>query len=64
MPDTPIMPPNKRVDELTTQITFDTFDKFKHIKRRGERDTAMIDYLGKELALAWAKLEMYENKEK
>lgn len=50
----------KRVEELTTQITFDTFDKFKHIMNRRERDTKMIDYLGKELALVLAKLEVYE----
>lgn len=61
MPDTPIKPPNKRVEELTTKITFDTFDKFKHITNRQERQQWMIDYLGKELALAWAKIEIYEN---
>lgn len=63
MPNDPIKPPNKRVEELTTKITLETFEKFKHITNKRERDTKMIDYLGKELALAWAKLEIYENKE-
>jgi len=60
MPDTPIKPPNKRVEELTTEITFEVFEKFKHITNKRERDTRTIDYLGKELALAKAKLEVYE----
>ena len=61
MPDTPIKPLRERVNELTTEITGLIAEKFKHIINRRERDTKMIDYLGKELALAWAKLEIYEN---
>ena len=60
MPDPPIKPPNKRADELTTQITFETFEKFSHIRMINERNTAMIDDLGKRLAFALAKIEIYE----
>ena len=61
MPDK-IKPLKERVNELTTQITSEIHEKFKHIINRRERDTKMIDYLGKELALARAKLEIYQNK--
>lgn len=60
MPDPPIKPPNKRVEELTTQTTFEVFEKFKHIKNINERNQWSIDYLVKELALAKAKIEIYE----
>ena len=53
-------PLKERVNELTTFITSMIDKKFKHIKNRQERQQWQIDHLGKELALAWAKLEIYE----
>lgn len=60
MPDTPIKPPNKRVDELTTETTIEISELFPDITNVRERQTKIIDYLGKELALARAKIEIYE----
>ncbi len=63
MPDPPIKPPNKRVDELTTKITIEISELFLDVTNVRERQTKIIDYLGKELALVRAKIEIYEGKE-
>lgn len=60
MPDTPIKPPNKRVDELTTQITSKISKMFPDISNIKERQTKIINDLGKELAIAMALIEEYE----
>lgn len=53
MPNTPIKPPNKRVDELTTKITLSLHKDFK-------TETEMIDFLVNELATKTALNEEYE----
>ncbi len=60
MPDIPIKPPNKRIEELTTEITFEAFEKYKYIKNKQERDQWIIDYLGKKLAYSRALCEEYK----
>lgn len=58
MPDK-AKPLRERVNELTTQITAEISEMFPEVTNKRERDTKIIDYLGKELALALAKLEIY-----
>jgi hypothetical protein len=53
MPNTPIKPPNKRVDELTTEITLNLHESF-------DNETQMIDYLVRELATKTVLNEEYE----
>jgi len=63
MPDLPIKPPNKRVAELMTELTEETFEKFKHEKNFDRARNRMITFLIEELANAKCKIELYENSE-
>lgn len=56
----PTKPLQERVDEIRTKITLETHTKFKHIKRMRERNQEMINYLGEQLSLALAELEIYK----
>lgn len=58
MTDVPTVPPNKRVSDLTTEITLDLHEKFKNEKDFKKRDTEMIDYLIKKLAYHKALIEV------
>lgn len=60
MTDVPTVPPNKRVSDLTTEITLNLHEKFKDEKDFKKRDTEMIDYLVKKLALCKASFEYHE----
>jgi len=58
MPDLPIKPPNKRVDELTTEITLDIFEKFKTESDLQKRNNEIITYLIKQIAILKANTEL------
>lgn len=53
-------PLKERVNELTTQITFEISEMFLDITNKRERDTKIIDRLGKQLARLRAELEIYK----
>lgn len=59
MPDVPIKPPNKRVDELVTELTLSVSEKFEDEKILIKRYSHMITHLTKELAIALLKIEAY-----
>lgn len=60
MPDVPIKPPNKRVDELVTELTLSVSEKFEDEKILVKRYNKMLTHLTRELAIALLKLEAYE----
>ena len=60
MPDPPVRPPGKRVDELTTELTFEINEKFQGEAIRNRRNTLMINHAIKELAYFKALCEEYE----
>lgn len=60
MPDVPIKPPNKRVDELVTELTISVSEMFEDEKILVKRYSKMLTHLTKELAIALLKLETYE----
>lgn len=60
MPDVPIKPPNKRVDELVTELTLSVSEQFEDEKILVKRYSKMLTHLTKELAIALLKLEAYE----
>lgn len=60
MPDVPIKPPNKRVDELVTELTLSVSEMFEDEKILVKRYSKMLTHLTKELAIALLKLEAYE----
>jgi len=57
MPDPPIKPPNKRVSELTTELTLSVHEKFRHEKDMHNRANEIITYLIKEIAILKAQIE-------
>ena len=60
MPDVPIKPPNKRVDELVTELTLSVSEQFEDEKILVKRYSKMLTHLTKELAIALLKVEAYE----
>lgn len=59
MPDVPIKPPNKRVDELVTELTLSVSEMFEDEKILVKRYSKMLTHLTKELAIALLKIEAY-----
>jgi len=60
MPDVPIKPPNKRLDELVTELTLSVSEKFEGEKTLVKRYAKMMTHLTRELAIALLKLEEFE----
>lgn len=60
MPDVPIKPPNKRVDELVTELTLSVSERFEDEKILTKRYSKMLTHLTRELAIALLKVEAYE----
>ncbi len=63
MPHTPVKPPTKRVEELTSKITKDIWESFDGelsltVNDREKRGIKMIIFLTKELAIERAKNEI------
>lgn len=61
MPDVPIKPPNKRVDELVTELMLSVSQMFEDEPILLKRYPQMLTYLTRELAIAKLKIEVYEN---
>jgi hypothetical protein len=57
MPDVPIKPPNKRVDELVTDLTLSVSEMFEDEKILTRRYSKMITYLVRELAKVKIELD-------
>lgn len=64
MPDDPTLPPNKRVDELVTELTLSVSEMFEDEKILVKRYSKMLTHLTRELAIALLKIEAYKKCEK
>jgi hypothetical protein len=60
MPDVPIKPPNKKVDEKVTELTLKVSEMFEHEKNFVKRYSQIITYLTRQLAEIQIKLEENE----
>ncbi len=50
MPDKPIKPPNKDVEEQITKMTIEMWDSFKLTEKKEKRDEKIVSFLIKKLA--------------
>lgn len=62
MPDDQELPPNKKVNELVTELTLSVSEKFEDEKILVKRYNKMLTHLTRELAIALLKLEAYEKR--
>jgi hypothetical protein len=60
MPDPPIKPPNKRINELVTEITNVMWGHLKVKEMPKVRDNKMITFLIRKLAILEARIEELE----
>lgn len=62
MPDDPELPPNKRVQEIVTELTDEIRKEFKTGEHPQIRSRKEVDFILKKLAYIMAQIEMLNEK--